>query len=116
MKLTLREQLLKKFRSNYLAGKQGFVNSQTIQDVMHDITGKKHDTISRELRRLAENGEIISKIIKNEKTNVSSVWYMYKPSRVEQLSNSMKGIWKTKMQNLLLNFVGQKLHQKNERR
>lgn len=88
--MTIQESILKRFKQNFRDGKQGFVNSQNIQDVIHDITGHKHETIGRSLRKLAEDGIIERKEIENKNSKVSSVWYRYIPSRNEILSQSMR--------------------------
>jgi hypothetical protein len=52
--MTIQESILKRFKQNFRDGKQGFVNSQNIQDVIHEITGHKHESIGRTLRIMAE--------------------------------------------------------------
>lgn len=91
MRITLRSQLLDRFRSNWKQeGEVRLINAQVIEDVMHPVTGKKHETIGRELRRMAEDGIITKQEIKNQHTKVSSVYYAYIPTRHELLSEQMK--------------------------
>lgn len=85
MKITLREQIIHRFKRNYQDGKTGFVNSQSIQDVMHPITGRKHETIARELRRMAVDGILEKDEIKLPTSKVASVYYKYKPSDYDEL-------------------------------
>lgn len=91
MKETLRSQILKRFKINWKNGQDGFVNSQVIQDVLHPITGRKHETIGRALRLLAEEGLLESQTMKKEGSKVASVYYRYIPTNNEQLSMFMGG-------------------------
>lgn len=79
MKITLRQHILRRFHTNYKDGKRGYVNSQQIQDVMHPLTGRKHETIGRELRRMADDGILERKEMKLEGHTISSVYYKYEP-------------------------------------
>lgn len=79
MKTTLRQHLLRRFYKNYKDGKIGFVNAQVIEDIMHPVTGRKHETIGRELRRLAEDGWLEAKEMKIAPYKKSSVYYKYLP-------------------------------------
>jgi hypothetical protein len=88
-KETLAHQILKRFRLNWRNGNDGFVNSQTIQDVMHPITGKKHETIGRALRLMAEDGLLQSETMKKEGSRIASVYYKYIPTQNEQMSMFM---------------------------
>ena len=90
-KITLRQHLLNRFRSNWKKGNHSFVNSQIIQDVMHPITGKKHETIGRELRLLAEEGLLQKEVMKQKGSKVASVYYKYIPTEHEQVSMFMGG-------------------------
>lgn len=79
-KTTLKQHITRRFYQNFKEGKTGFVNAQLVEDVMHDLTGRKHETIGRELRRMAEE-EILEKTeIKNPKSKISSVYYKFKPT------------------------------------
>lgn len=89
MKETLRLQLLKRFKLNWRNGHQGFVNSQTIQEVMHPLTGRKHETIGRALRLMAEEGLLQAQTMKGEGSKVSSVYYKYIPNEHEQTAMFM---------------------------
>jgi len=88
--MTIREIILKRFRTHWRDGFSGFVNSQQIQDSIHTLTGKKHETIGRELRRMSEDNLITKKEIKNPNSKISSVFYSYIPTRHEILSEKMK--------------------------
>lgn len=90
MKTSVNELILRRFRINYLAGKDGFVNSQKIQDIMHDITGHKHEYIGRQLRILAERNLLDRKEMKIDNAKVASVYYRYKPSDKEIISYNYK--------------------------
>lgn len=90
MKITLKELILKRFRVNYLKGKSGFVNSQKIQDIMHEITGHKHETIGRSLRTMAEDGLLKREEMKIGNATVASVYYQYVPSDKEIISYNYK--------------------------
>lgn len=93
--MTLKEQIVKKFRIRYLQqGKTGFVNSQSIQDYAHehfrrkDGSQFKHETIGRTLRILAEQGILKAELMDGK--NVDSIAYQYIPSPKEILNNYMK--------------------------
>lgn len=89
MKETLPQLIMKRFKINWRNGHQGFVNSQAIQDVMHSMTGRKHETVGRALRILAEEGKIEKKLMKPEGHKVESVYYKYIPTEHEQLAMFM---------------------------
>ncbi len=92
--MTLKSQILKRFRTNYLQGKSGFINSQSIQDYAHthftrkDGTQFKHETIGRILRMMSEEGLLESKLMDGK--HVNSIAYSYNPSEHEKLSLNMK--------------------------
>lgn len=92
--MTLKDQIIKRFRINYLQGKTGFINSQAIQDYAHenfkrkDGTHFKHETIGRTLRILAEQNILKAEIMEGK--NVDSVAYQYLPSEAEKLAVTMK--------------------------
>lgn len=86
MKTSVQELILRRMRINYLKGKSGLVNSQQIQDVMHEITGHKHEYIGRELRKLAEKGKLKSEVLKIGNAKVASVYYQYIPDEKELLA------------------------------
>jgi hypothetical protein len=90
MKITLRQQILHRFKKNWREGKNGFVNAQVIEDIMHPITGRKHETIGRELRRMAEEDILIREEMKIGNAKVASVYYKYVPSHHELLSKYMQ--------------------------
>ncbi len=90
MKQSIRELILKRFRVNFLQGNNGWVNAQTIEDVFHPITGKKHETIGRQLRIMAENKELDKQIMTLKVGGKESVWYKYIPSDHEILSLKIK--------------------------
>ncbi len=87
---TLREHLINRFHKNYLDGKQDFVNAQVIEDIMHPITNRKHETIGRELRRMAEDGLLERKEMKIPPYKVSSVYYKYIPKKITQIKLQFK--------------------------
>lgn len=90
MKTSVRELILKRFRVKFLQGENGWVNAQTIEDILHPLTGKKHETIGRQLRLMAENGELDKQIMTLKVGGKESVWYRYVPSDHEILSLKMK--------------------------
>jgi len=91
--MTLKDQIIKRFRINFLQGKTGFVNSQAIQDYAHenfrrkDGTQFKHETIGRTLRILAEQNVLKAELMEGK--NVDSIAYQYIPSEQEILSNKI---------------------------
>ena len=90
MKITLRTKILQRFKSNWREGKHGFVNAQVIEDIMHPITGKKHETIGRELRRMAELGLLEKQEMKIGNAKVASIYYKYIATQNELLSKYMQ--------------------------
>ncbi len=90
MKITTRDHILKRFRENWKKGKDGFANAQLIEDVLHPITGRKHETIGRELRRMAEEGLLEAQEMKLDNAKVASIYYKYIPTRNEILSANFK--------------------------
>ncbi len=90
MKQSVRELILKRFRIKYLQGENGWVNAQTIEDIIHPLTGKKHETIGRQLRLMAEKGELEKQIMTMKIGGKESVWYKYVPQPKEILSLRMK--------------------------
>lgn len=90
MKITLRQQILSRFRKNWKAGSHGFVNAQVIEDIMHPITGRKHETIGRELRRMAEENLLTKEEMKIGNAKVASVYYKYIPTGHELISKYMQ--------------------------
>lgn len=90
MKTTIRAIILKRFRIHWREGFNGFVNSQQIQDSIHTLTGHKHETIGRELRRMAEDNIIEKEERKNPTSSVSSIFYKYIPTKHELLSEQMR--------------------------
>ena len=89
-KETIRNLILQRFRSRFKEGHNGFVNGQTISEIMHHKTGHKHGIIDRELRRMAEDGIIEKEMIKLEGSKVASIYYKYKPSSHEVASRYMQ--------------------------
>jgi predicted transcriptional regulator len=88
-KESIKKQILTRFKTKFKEGHCGFVNSQKIQDIIHSKTGKKHETIGRVLRKLAETGVIEKKEMKIENSKVASVYYKYIPSKNEINSRIM---------------------------
>lgn len=82
-KPNIKDKILSRFRANFLAGKHGFVYSQTIEDKMHELTGHKHEYIGRQLRALAEEKKLK---VEYDKEHKNTVKYEYIPSELEILS------------------------------
>jgi len=87
--MSVRKLILQKFRKKFKEGNNGFVNSQKIQDVIHKETFKKHETIGRILRTLAEENFLEREEMKMENSKVASVFYKYKPTSHEIQSRVM---------------------------
>lgn len=79
MKTTIRQHILRRFHTNYKAGKTGWVNAQVIEDILHPIINHKHESIGRELRRLADEGWLEAKEMKIPPYTVASIYYKYLP-------------------------------------
>ena len=89
-KPTIRQLVLSRFRAKFLEGHNGFVNAQKIEDMMHIKTGHKHETIGRELRRMAEDKLLEVNTEKLVGDKVESRYYKYVPSNSEIKSLQMK--------------------------
>lgn len=81
-KTTLRQHILRRFHANWKAGKRGYVHSQDVQEVIHRLTGKMHSTISRELRRMTEDGIIHGEEMRLGDSKVKSMYYTYEPKNI----------------------------------
>lgn len=85
--MSIKDKILSRFRANYLKGNYGYFYSQKIQDVMHEITGHKHDYIGRQLRELAEEGKLE---VDYDKEHKGTSMYRYVPDVKEIISLAMK--------------------------
>lgn len=82
-KQNIKDKILSRFRANFLAGKHGLVYSQKIEDVMHELTGHKHEYIGIQLRVLAEEKKLK---VEYDKEHKNTAMYQYIPSELEILS------------------------------
>lgn len=85
-KPTIRELILARFKTRFKEGFNGFVNAQKIEDIIHAKTGHKHETIGRELRRMAEDKLLEVNEERLEGDRVNSRYYKYIPSKNEVAS------------------------------
>jgi hypothetical protein len=89
-KPTIRDEILKRFRMRFREGYNNYINAQVIEDYIHKITYKKHETIGRELRRMAEEMLLNKNEIKEKPNKIASIYYQYIPLKNEILSMGMK--------------------------
>lgn len=83
--MSIRQMILQRFKTRYLAGNNDFINGGAIELYIAQ-NGHKGGTANRELRLMQEDGLLEKEYRPMVNSKTQSVWYRYVPSNKELLA------------------------------